>query len=145
MVEVPVNYIAVFVAAIANMVLGFLWYGPLFGKQWVALMGWSKEAQEAGAAKMKKDGTKTYVLAFVGSLFMAYVLAHSLVFASAYLETSGMSAGLMAGFWSWLGFVAPVTLSAVLWEGKSWKLWFLLNSYYMLALLVMGGILAVWM
>ena len=144
MTQVVVNCWAVLVAAIANMVLGFLWYGPLFGKQWIALMGWNAEQIEAGKVKMKKDGWKTYLLAFIGSLVMAYVLAHSLIFASAYLGISGISAGMMAGFWSWLGFVAPITLGSVLWEGKSWKLWFLLNSYYLIALLVMGSILALW-
>lgn len=47
----------------------------------------------------------------------------------------------MAGFWNWLGFIAPVTLGVVLWEGKPWKLWVLHNAYYLLALLVMGVIL----
>ena len=31
---VEINYLAVLVAAIASMALGFLWYGPLFGNQW---------------------------------------------------------------------------------------------------------------
>lgn len=50
----------------------------------------------------------------------------------------------MAGFWNWLGFVAPVTLGAVLWEGKHWKLWFLNNGYYLVTLLLMGAVLALW-
>ncbi|HLD39833.1 MAG TPA: DUF1761 family protein, partial [Candidatus Nanoarchaeia archaeon] len=33
------NYLAVLVAAIAAYVVGFLWYGPVFGKKWMALMG----------------------------------------------------------------------------------------------------------
>jgi len=31
---------------------------------------------------------------------------------------SGVSGGLMSVFWNWLGFIATVTLGAVLWEGK---------------------------
>jgi hypothetical protein len=87
---------------------------------------------------------KTYLLAFVGSLVMSNVLAHALVFAGAYFEMSGISAGLLSGFWNWLGFIAPVTLGAVLWEGKSWTLWLLMNGYYLVTLLVMGMILSVW-
>jgi hypothetical protein len=75
---------------------------------------------------------------------MAYVLSHSIVFANFYLGTSGIYGGLMAGFWNWLGFVAPVTLGSVLWEGKSWKLWCFNNSYYLVMLLVMGVILSLW-
>ena len=144
MTQIYVNYLAILLSAVANMVLGFVWYGPLFGKQWIALMGWSKEEMEKGKIKMQKEGWKTYLLAFIGSLIMGYVLAQSLVFASAYLDVSGIGAGLMVGFWSWLGFIAPITLGSVLWEGKSWKLWFLLNSYYLISLLIMGSILALW-
>lgn len=32
----------------------------------------------------------------------------------------------------------------VLWEGKSWKLWFLNNAYHLVVLTVMGVILALW-
>ena len=141
MVEVPINFIAVAGAAVASMVIGYLWYGPLFGKKWIALSGFTQE--QMNAAK-QKGMTKQYALMFVGSLVMAYVLAHALVFASAYLKVNGVSAGLMAGFWNWLGFVAPVTLGAVLWEGKSPKLWVLNNGYYVVTLLLMGVILALW-
>jgi hypothetical protein len=141
MKPVPINYLAVVVAAIANMVIGFVWYGPLFGKTWMKLSGSTPE--KIDSAKASGMG-KTYLLAFVGSLIMSNVLAHALVFAAAYFEMSGISAGLMSGFWNWLGFIAPVTLGAVLWEGKSWALWLLMNGYYLVSLLVMGMILSVW-
>lgn len=141
MSEVPINYLAVLASAIASMVVGSLWYGPIFGKQWITLQGWTPEAMAANKAK---GMTKSYILMFVGSLVMAYVLAHSLVFAADYLGVYGASAGLMTGFWSWIGFIAPVTLGIVLWEGRSWKLYILNNGYQLLNLLVMGVILALW-
>lgn len=141
MPQVEVNYLAVLVAAIASMVLGGLWYGPLFGKKWMAYMGWAPDK----AQEMKKGATKGYVFQFIGSLVMSYVLVHALIFAGAYLKVSGLSAGLMAGFWNWLGFVAPVTLGAVLWEGKPAGFWLLNNGFYLISLLAMGTILAVWM
>lgn len=139
--SVPINYLAVLVAAISSMVVGSVWYGPLFGKQWMMLSGMTGEKMKA--AKAKGMG-KSYGLMFVGSLVMAYVLAHSLVFASTYLDASGASAGVMTGFWNWLGFVAPVTLGTVLWDGKPWKLWVLNNAHYLISLVVMGVILAMW-
>ena len=33
------NWIAIIVATAAAMVIGFLWYGPVFGKAWMALSG----------------------------------------------------------------------------------------------------------
>lgn len=141
MAEVPVNYIAVVVAAIANMIIGTVWYGPLFGKQWIAMMGWTKDEM---TGKAKSGMGKLYAIQAVGSLVMAYVLAHALIFASTYMQVSGIQAGVMCGFFNWLGFIAPVTLGSVLWEQKSWNLWFLNNAYYVVSLVVMGVILALW-
>ena len=141
MPAIPINYLAVLVAAVASMALGFVWYGPLFGQYWIRLMGWSEAEVAEGRTKSM---AKSYALMFVGSLVMAYVLSHALIFAAAYLNASGVSAGFMAGFWTWLGFVAPVTLGFVLFEGKSWKLWLLNNGYNLLSLIVMGVILALW-
>ncbi len=36
---VDINYGAVLVAAIIEIVLGFLWYGPFFGKMWMKSIG----------------------------------------------------------------------------------------------------------
>ena len=134
---VPVNLMAVFGAAVAGMVIGYLWYGPLFGKLWMKEMGMKGAMSEAA----KQSMAKSYAIMFVGSLVMAYVLAHAIIFASSYLKVTGISGGLMSGFWNWLGFVAPVTLGSVLWEEKSMKLWTLNNGYYLLTLLTMGVIL----
>ena len=97
-------------------------------------------------AEFQNEGLKLakYFLAGLGSLLLSFVLAHALVFASAYLKASGVSAGLMAGFWNWLGFIVPLTLGSVLWEGKSWKLWTLNNAYYLVQLSIFGIILALW-
>ena len=138
---VPINYLAVLAAAIVNMIIGFLWYGPLFSKQWVALSGISSEQLEK--AKAKGMG-KSYFIAFLGSLAMSYVLAHALVFASTYLHVQGIQAGLTGGFWNWLGFVIPVTLGSVLWEQRPWKLWFINIGYYLITLMAMGIILSLW-
>jgi hypothetical protein len=139
---VPINYLAVLACGASAMVLGSLWYGPLFGKRWMALMGMNKPAQMDPA--MKKAMLRSYSLMFLGSLVMAYVLAHATVFASAYTRTTGTPAGLMSGVWNWLGFVVPVSLGTVLWENKPWKLWAINSGYYLVQLCVMGVILANW-
>ncbi|MEK7561082.1 MAG: DUF1761 domain-containing protein [Patescibacteria group bacterium] len=143
MQEVPINYLAVFVSAVAAMVVGFLWYGHLFGKMWADMMGYKFDTPEA-KREMQKKAMPGYIGSFIGALVMAYVLAHALVFASTYTGTYGIAAGLMVGFWNWVGFVAPVTVGIVFWEKKPWKLWFINASYWLVLLLVMGVILAVW-
>ena len=143
---VPINYLAILLCGIVSMVLGFVWYGPLFGKKWMHLMGISHDEMERAKSDpaMKAHMYRSYALMFVGSIVMAFVLAHALIFASKYLGVSGLTAGLQAGFWNWIGFIAPVTLGSVLWEKKPWMLWVLNNAYYLVLLLAMGIILATW-
>ncbi len=140
--DIVVNYWGVISATVASVVLGTLWYGPFFGKQWMTLMGITMGEM---TPEKKAQMWKSYFFMTVGSLVMSYVLTHSLFLAMAFYQTSGISAGLMAGFWNWLGFVMPVTLGVVLWEGKPWKLWFINSGYYLVALLLMGCVLSFFM
>ena len=138
--EVYINYWAVLGAAVASMVVGFLWYGVLFRKKWMALMGYTPETM----GQMKMTANQAYLLQFIASLLMAFILSHALVSAKAYLGSSGVSAGFAIGFWNWLGFVVPVSLGAVLWENRPWSLWLINASSYLVTLVVMGIILSLW-
>ena len=133
-----VNYLAVVVSAIVGMVIGALWYSQLlFGKMWMKLSGVTgKHIQKA----KEKGMSKNYALAFLGSLLMSYILAHFVY----YTQASTVLEGMQTGFWIWLGFVATIMLGMVLWEGKSWKLYFVKAAHELVALAVMGAILAVW-
>jgi hypothetical protein len=129
-----VNWVAVVVAAIAQMVLGFIWYGPLFGKTWMSMMGINPQT-------VRREGMgKTYAWQAVGSLVTAAVLGRLV----ATMGASTAGAGIVAGFWVWLGFVATVTLSSVLYERRSFNLYALNNAYQLVSLAVMGAVLAAW-
>lgn len=138
---VPINYWAVLVSAIVSMVFGSLWYGPLFGKPWMKLMGFTAESMEKAKAK---GMTTSYVIMMVSSLITAYVLAHAIVFGVAYTGIGGAVGGAMGAFYYWLGFVAPVSTAPQLWEGKPWKLFFIQAGYYLVSMLIQGMILATW-
>lgn len=144
---VPINYVAVVVSAVAAMIIGSLWYGTLFGKQWMAIMGWTSERMAAMRTDpaMKRTMMRSYAIQVVASLLMAFVLDHAVIFAASYLRMQGAQAGLLTGFMSWLGFVAPATIGGVLWEQKPWKWWYLLAGCNLVILLVMGLILGAWM
>jgi len=133
--EVHVNYLAVIVAAIASYLIAFIWYAGLFGNVWKKLTG----------IQDMKPAPLNIVLVLVGSLIMSYVLYHSITFGDAYVHTSGVGGGLMGGFFSWIGFIAPVTLCTKLYERKPWGLWLLDNGFWLISLLVMGAILGAWM
>lgn len=137
---VPINPLAILACVIVAVALGSVWYGPLFGKSWMKMSG--IEMPKKMTPAVKKMMMKSYGIQLIGSILMAFVMAHSMVFAMTYLGITGISAGLQGGFWNWLGFVAPVTLGAVIWEGKPWKLWFINAGYYLVLLSVMGIIIA---
>ena len=71
--EISVNYLAIAVSVLVSMPLGFLWYGPLFGKAWAKHMS-MEDMQQPGAREM----IKSLLIYAIGSLLIAFVLAHSL-------------------------------------------------------------------
>lgn len=134
MVIWQVNLLAILVAAIVLFVIGFLWYGPIFGRIWMKEMGVSKKTG-------KKEGMWKYLLLnFIGTLVMVYVLAHFISFiARNFFEA------LQLGFWIWLGFFASTTLLGdVLWNGKSWRLYMINAVYWLVNLVVASLILFAW-
>jgi hypothetical protein len=138
-VTVSVNYLAVLVATVVQMIVGGLWYSPLlFGKMWIKLSGLSQKQLE----ECKKKGMgKSYALMFLGALVMNYVLAHFV----AYTGATTFTLGMQTGFWIWLGFLATTTMGMVLWDNKPWSLYVLNNGYHLIVLLLTGGLLAVWL
>ena len=133
----------IILAAVAAHMLGFLWYGPLFGKKWMSLMGLTEKDKE----KAKQKGmAKTYLMSFVASLVMAAVLDF-VIGEIGFVDFTGATpalwnvlGGALAGALVWLGFVATKSLGSVFWEGKSWGLYFLNTAYDLVNLLLMGAI-----
>ncbi|MGC9355126.1 MAG: DUF1761 domain-containing protein, partial [Mariniphaga sp.] len=47
-----INYLAVIVAALSSFMVGWIWYGPLFGKSWMKLHGFTEEELKEGSLSM---------------------------------------------------------------------------------------------
>ncbi len=140
---ITVNIWAVVVVAVVQMVLGFIWYGPLFGKNWGRIIGMDMVAMTPEKKKeMQNKMGPTYLLAFVLSLLTAYILAH---FIRAWTDYSGM----MTAFVIWLGFVMPIVAGASIWSGKprkvAWEMFLLTAGYQLIAFMLAGLILGSWM
>ncbi len=132
-----VNYLVVLVAAIVNMALGSLWYSPrLFGAQWLHAMGWSAEEMD----RRKKKAKSAYMASMVASLVMAYVLALFIK----NLDARTAQEGAIIGFWLWLGFVVTTALASVAFEGRSKTVYYINSGYNLVALVIMGALLAGW-
>jgi hypothetical protein len=131
MPNVDINWAAVLVAALINMVTGSLWYSKaLFAKPWIKLTG--KKDMEGGGVG--------YAVAMAGALVQAWIMAHFVVYAS----SNTFWEGVVTGFWLWLGFVAITTATNIVFEGRPWKLWQINAGYFLVVLLINGGLLAAW-
>ena len=135
-----INSWSVLVAAVATMVLGFLWYSPfLFANPWMRLMGVDPN-DKAKLAEMQKGAGKLYGLAFVASIISAVVLAKIIVITS----VNTIPYGMKVGFAVWLGFVTTVQLTGALFGKQPSKLYLINTGYQLVCYLVMGAILAAW-
>lgn len=135
-----INYWAILVSGVVAMVIGSIWYGPLFGKKFMDAMGmneWSPEKQ----AEMKKGMVKSYVGQFIASLLMFFVLAWYMN--SQASSFTGIAGGLDNAFWLWLGFVVPVKLGDALWGGKMSLFWLGVGNM-LITLLAAGAIIGAW-
>ncbi len=135
-----VNLLSVLVAAIATMILGFLWYSPiLFAKPWTVAMGYDPN-DKAKMDEMRKGAGKLYGITFVASLLSAFVLAKIIDVTTV---TSALY-GMKIGFAVWLGFVTTVQLTSTLFKKRPIKLYLIDTGYQLVSYLVMGAILAKW-
>lgn len=132
----PTNYLSVLGAALAAFLLGWIWYGPLFGKQWMAMMGYTKESIKT----MKMKPSTAMVLGFFSMLAMAYVVAMF----SNILAIADFSGAVALAFFLWLGFVATVLLGSVLWENRSWNLYFFNIAYHLVTISLIAVIVSLW-
>jgi len=130
----PVNWLAIIVAAIIRMAVGFIWYSPpVLLKPWQALTGITPETMRAGLGK-------AMVVDVVASLIMSFALANIIVGANI---TDWLN-GALAGFWVWLGFQATLLVSLWGYENRSLKLIAINLGNNLIALVLMGALLAVW-
>jgi hypothetical protein len=135
-----INLLAVLVAAIATMVVGFLWYSPLlFAKPWMKEMGYDPN-DKAKTEEMKKSAGPAYGGSFLASIVSAFILALFLH----WLRVESLHFGLMVGFHVWLGFVATVQFTSALFTKQSMKLFGINTGYQLVCYVAMGAILAVW-
>lgn len=126
-----VNWLAVVAAALSSFPLGFLWYGPLFGKAWQREVGLSDEQLKSGNMGLIFGGA--FVLALIQSAAFAMFLgAEPLPNAALY--------GLIAG----LCWVAAAIGVQNLFERKSWKLTAINGGYNAIAFTLIGAIIGAW-
>ncbi|MEW5992279.1 MAG: DUF1761 domain-containing protein [Chloroflexota bacterium] len=125
-----VNWVAVIVAAVVQIVIGTIWYLPaLFGRRWAMELG-----RDLGA----RPDPMLYGVAIVGALITSYVMA-LLVHATG---VASITEGLVLGGLVGAGILAANQAVGGSFEGRSWALWGINAGNSVVSLAVVGAILA---
>lgn len=127
-------------AALVPMVLGSFWYSPVvFGNHWLTL----SRIKTSSIQQARLEIAVALFGSFLASFIMSFVLA--MLIENLFVITA--VDGMVLGFWIWLGFVATTMIPEYLFGGsaKPYLLYVLNAGYHLLALISMGGLLALWM
>lgn len=130
-----INFWAVIVAALASFIVGWLWYGPLFGKLWMELNGFTPE-------KLREEKGLPMPLIMVVNYVATALAAFSIaMFIGAEADASfGIFAGLMIALF-WIG---TSRLNDVLYERQPFRLYLINLGYNLVIYVIMGAVLGAW-
>ena len=130
-----INFWAVLVAASASFIVGWLWYGPLFGKLWMKLNGFTPEQlREGGGLPMPFIMIVNYVATVLAAFSIAMFIG----------AESDMSFGIFAGFMIAIFWIGTSRLNDVLYERQPFKLYLINLGYNVVIYIMMGAVLGAW-
>ena len=160
----PINLLAVLVAALSSFVVGFIWYNPkVFGTIWMNESGMTEEKAKKG--NMAKIFGLTFVYAFMIAFMMSNIVVHqmgalSLIGGPDAIATAKPSYaafiadygdafrtykhGALHGFISGIFIALPIIAINGLFEQKSWKYMAIQVGYWTVILTIMGAIICGW-
>jgi hypothetical protein len=132
--DLGVNYLAVLVAAVATIVIGFVYYGPTgLGDRWMRMLG-------PTPPRVGPPAPAEVALGFVGGLVNAWVLS----VLALNLGASSIADGIVLGVLAWLGFMATLTVAQLAFERRPWSLWALNNVHNVIIQAAMAVIVTIW-
>jgi hypothetical protein len=156
-----INFIALLLAAIVTLVVGFIWYNPkVFGTIWMKENNLTQEELRTG--NMLKIFGLTYVFSVMITMTLMSLTIHQsgaigmvggppMVNSAkpsfhSFMADYGMAYrtfkhGALHGFISGLFFAFPLIGINGLFERKSWKYIFIHAGYWLVTLTLMGGII----
>ncbi len=140
MEAITVNYLAIVAGAVISMIIGAIWYGPLFGKKWMEINGVDPSDEEA-KQKMQKSAGPLYAVQFALTLFQVFVLAHL-------VADTKLAGGIERSLWIWGAFVIPTLAGAVMWTNETsrykWARFRIQGGYQLILFIVFGLLLQFW-
>ena len=145
--EESINWLPMIVAAIIPMVLGAIYYGPLFGRQWMSSLGITEDDLKGANMPL------IYGIAFVVAFLIAMGLNFNIELNHKEVNSAGelvygsfhtFKHGALHGFITFFFLAAPVLISNSMFQRNSWKNIFINLGYWALVFALMGGLLDAW-
>ncbi len=138
-----INWLAVALCALVNLIIGALWFGggrKAFFPAWRKAMGKSESYTTGGELSPAVLWPLTVLSVIVEAVFMALM-----VNALGSIMPGGptLGSGTLTGFILWLGFVAPTSLTNKLFASHP-KAWVIETSNHLVDFVIMGAILGAW-
>ena len=135
MKELKVNHLAVLVAVVLQFVLGFLWYGPLFGEPWMAAVGLDMATIEADPA-----GAGEWITNIFTAVLSMYVLAWLFTKIPVTSLLQGLLIGLLIGF----AFVLMSGMTSGMFAKDPYELAWITGGFTTVGLGVGGAVFGAW-
>ena len=158
------NLFAIFGSALVTLLTGFIWYHPkVFGTVWMREAGLTEQDMQKGSM------AKVFIITYLVSLMMTFVVMALCIHQTGAFGMIGgdpHAAGIKPSFAAFMadygtafrtfkhgalhGTVAgvflifPIMAINGMFERKSWKYIFINSGYWILTLMLMGGILCQW-
>ncbi len=164
-----INYLAVLVAALVPLVVGFIWYNPkVLGNAWMKAAGLDEEKLKG--ANMAVIFGLSFVFSFLLAFFSQMLVIHQLHIGAAFFDYqeqikdvatpegalykqvmdlvgSGhrtFGHGAFHGILSGLFLVMPILATNAMFERKGFKYIAINTGYWIICLAIMGGIVCGW-
>jgi hypothetical protein len=133
-----VNWWAVIVSTLAILFLGGLWYQALFGKAWIAFMGFTDAQMAEMKAKMKPP-------TFFGTMIVCYfVLSVAFALIIHAIGIHSAAAGATLGAVIGIGFAATIGMTDHISSNRHVGVYYINTMYQLLFLMSSGAILGGW-
>ena len=160
--NMEINFLALLVAALSTLVVGFIWYHPkVFGTIWMREAGITMD--ESSKPNMALIMGMSFVFAFFIAFVLQFLTIHQfgamgmiggdVVSAkpsyAAFMADYGMDFrtfkhGMLHGFMTGLFFALPVIGTSALHEKKSWRYTLIVGGFWVVCSMIMGGIVCGW-
>ena len=135
MKKLKINHGAVWVSVVLLTVLGFLWYGPIFGDPWMKMVGLDMASLEANP-----PGAGIWITNLVATVVPVYTLAWLFTKINVESPAGGASLGLLIGF----AFILLSDMTGNMFAQRPYGLAWITGGFSVVSLPLAGLLLGAW-